>query len=279
MVTIDPPPAASNNGSAARAHATSEYALTSSASQKRSRGVSVNRPSRSSAAAYATECTSKSRPPSNASATSPKTRAMSSSERTSHAVTSGLSTWAASSRTFDSIRSPWYVKASLAPPSASRAAIAHAIERLLATPRTSPVFPSKAIQRLYESSATLPALAPLFPPRVARGAVLGPRVRRRPPAGSAELRRARVSARARRHGDDPEAPVDGTDPRDRHAEAAAARAGLRPRALRGRLREPAERPLLRVEGLPRAHPGRADGCDREAAAGDPVRAHLVALPG
>ena len=47
--------------------------------------------------------------------------------------------------------------------------------------------------------------------------------------------------------DDPEAPVDGTDPRDRHVEAAAARAGVRPRALRGRLGEPAERPLVRVE--------------------------------
>ena len=41
-----------------RAQATSEYALTSSAIQKRSRGVSVNRPSRSSAAANATEWTS-----------------------------------------------------------------------------------------------------------------------------------------------------------------------------------------------------------------------------
>ena len=43
--------------------------------QKRSRGVSVKRPSRSSAAANATECTSTSSCPSNVSATSPKTRA------------------------------------------------------------------------------------------------------------------------------------------------------------------------------------------------------------
>src|SRR3954452_22990634 len=154
MVRIEPPPAFSSSGSAGRAQATSEYALTSRASQKRSRGVSVKRPSRSSAAAKATECTSRSRPPPNASPTSRKTRAMSSSERTSHAVTSGLSTWAARSRTFDSIRSPWNVNASRAPPAASRCAIAQAIERLFATPRISPVFPSKSTRRPYETSAT-----------------------------------------------------------------------------------------------------------------------------
>src|SRR5262249_49463302 len=100
--------------------------------------------SRSSAAANATEWTSRSRPPPNASPTSENTRAMSSSERTSQAVTSGLSTCAARSRTLDSIRSPWYVNASRAPPSASRRAIAHAIDRLFATPRTNPAFPSKS---------------------------------------------------------------------------------------------------------------------------------------
>src|SRR5215475_7202933 len=130
------------SGSAARAQATREYALTSTASQKRSRGVSVKRPSRSSAAAKATEWTSRSSSPPNASPTSPKTRATSSSERTSHSVTSGDSIEAASSRTVDSIRSPWYVKASCAPPSASRRAMAQAIERRLATPSTSPRFPS-----------------------------------------------------------------------------------------------------------------------------------------
>ena len=67
---------------------------------------------------------------------------MSSSERTSHSVTSGLDTVSASSRTLFSIRSPWKVNASCAPSSASRRAIAHAIERLLATPRTSPRLPS-----------------------------------------------------------------------------------------------------------------------------------------
>ena len=142
MVRIAPPPRASISGSTARAHATSEYALTSSASQKRSRAVSVKRPSRSSVAAKATECTRMSSPPPNASPTSANTRATSSSERTSHSVTSGLDTEPASSRTLFSIRSPWYVNASSAPPSASRFAIAHAIERRLATPRTRARFPS-----------------------------------------------------------------------------------------------------------------------------------------
>ena len=51
------------SGSAAREQATSEYALMSMAIQKRSRGVSTKRPSRSSAAANATEWTRMSRPP------------------------------------------------------------------------------------------------------------------------------------------------------------------------------------------------------------------------
>ena len=75
------------SGSAAREQATNEYALMSTAIQKRSRGVSVNRPSRSSAAANATEWTRRSSFPSHASAVSLKTRSMSSSARTSHAVT------------------------------------------------------------------------------------------------------------------------------------------------------------------------------------------------
>src|SRR5919197_181153 len=144
MVMIDPPPAASISGSAARATATSEYALTSSASQKRARGVSVKRPSRSSAAANATEWTSTSSCPSNVSAVSATTRSTSSSERTSHAVTSGLETLSASCRTPLSIRSPWKVNARVAPSSARRFAIAHAIERRFATPRTKPRLPSKA---------------------------------------------------------------------------------------------------------------------------------------
>src|SRR5918992_2911805 len=128
----------------------------STAIQKRSRGVSVKRPSRSSAAANATECTSRSRPPSKVSPTSEKSRARSSSERTSHAVTRGLETESASSRTFFSSRSPWNVNASEAPSSASRLAIPHAIERRLATPSTSPVLPSKRMAaRSYETRAAV----------------------------------------------------------------------------------------------------------------------------
>ena len=96
----------------------------------------------SSAAANATEWTRMSSPPPNASPTSPNTLVRSSSERTSHSVTSGLPTDSARSRTFFSIRSPWKVKASWAPSSASRFAIAHAIERLFATPSTKPRLPS-----------------------------------------------------------------------------------------------------------------------------------------
>src|SRR5918995_362961 len=114
----------------------------STALQKRSPGVSVKRPSRSSAAAKATEWTSKSSLPSQAVAVSAKTRATSSSERTSHGVTSSEPADEASSRTLLSIRSPWNVKASSAPSSARRRAIAHAIERLFATPSTSARLPS-----------------------------------------------------------------------------------------------------------------------------------------
>jgi hypothetical protein len=106
MVTIEPPPALSISGSAARVVATSEYALMSIAIQKRSRGVSVKRPSRSSAAANATECTRMSSSPPKASPTSLKTRTIPASSRTSSSVTSGLDTESASSRTVFSMRSP-----------------------------------------------------------------------------------------------------------------------------------------------------------------------------
>ena len=79
----------------------------STAIQKRSRGVSMKRPSRSSAAAKATEWTSMSRPPPKTSPVSAKTRATSASERTSHSVTSFAPTESASSRTLFSMRSPW----------------------------------------------------------------------------------------------------------------------------------------------------------------------------
>src|SRR5437588_2751952 len=82
--------------------------------------------------------------PSKASPTSVNTRATSSSERTSHSVTAGEWTLDARSRTPCSIRSPWYVNASFAPPSESTFAIAQAIERLFATPSISPRLPSNA---------------------------------------------------------------------------------------------------------------------------------------
>src|SRR5262249_43836872 len=136
----------------------------SSAIQKRARGVSVKRPSRSSAAANATEWTSTSRPPPNTPATSEKTRATSPSERTSQSITSGLETLSARSRTFFSIRSPWKVNASCAPSSASRFAIAQAIERRLATPRTRPRFPSNRIAPgPYTGCGTLDALRRFVP--------------------------------------------------------------------------------------------------------------------
>src|SRR3954454_11447173 len=79
--------------------------------------------------------------PSKTPPTSSKTRAIAASSRTSSSVTSGLETESARSRTFFSMRSPWNVNATCAPPSASRFAIAHAIDRLFATPRTSARFP------------------------------------------------------------------------------------------------------------------------------------------
>jgi hypothetical protein len=87
------------------------------------------------------ECTIRSRPPRPA-ATSPKARSRSASSRTSQATTTSESTDAASFRTSFSSRSPWYVKASFAPASWSACAIAHAMERRLATPATSASFPS-----------------------------------------------------------------------------------------------------------------------------------------
>src|SRR4051812_3478070 len=113
----------------------------STAIQKRSRGVSVKRPSMSSAAANATEWTRRSSVPPKTSDTSENTRSIAASSRTSSSVTRGLPTESARSRTLFSIRSPWKVNASSAPPAASRCAIAQAIERLFATPRIKALFP------------------------------------------------------------------------------------------------------------------------------------------
>src|SRR5262249_49858068 len=270
MVTTEPPPRVCISGSAARAHATSEYALTSRAIQKPSRGGAVNRPSRPSAAAKATERTGTAMRPPRASPVSANARATSSSARTSQAVTNGLSTSAASARTFSSIRSPWYVKASLAPPSASRRAIAHAIERLLATPRTSPVFPSKSIRGLYGLSATLGCLAP-HPLPCPRGGAhdrscrIG-RVQADPP----RLRRADDSEGPHRHADADERDPERAHTRDRLAQAAAARAGVRPDFLRRRVEAETRRAvghLARLLAEDRERAGRRRG---SAEADDPV---------
>src|SRR5437763_4718235 len=272
MVTIDPPPAASISGSAARAQATSEYALTSSASQNRSRGVSVKRPSRSSAAANATEWTSRSRCPSNAFPTSAKTRSTSSSERTSHAVTSGLDTLPASSRTEGSIRSPWKVNASSAPSSASLRAMPHAIERLLATPKPRPRLPSNLPTARESNRVGYPS--PLAP----RDRFLRPRggASRRgsdgsgPPADQALVRRGDAAAPSRRHHPHPCRPRERPGSRDRDAEAAAARRRIRLANARLSVIHPAPR---RPDGvLPRLPGARLHGAtsrDGGAAPGDP----------
>ena len=152
-----PPPSAARPRARTRRASTRE---TSSAIQKRSRGVSVKRPSRSSAAAKATECTSRSSSPPNVSATWEKTRSMSASERTSHSVTSGLPTDSASSRTFFSIRSPWYVKASCAPPSASRRRDRPRDRAPVCDAQDEAALSLEGARHSGESTATLSGLAP-----------------------------------------------------------------------------------------------------------------------
>src|SRR6478752_7330458 len=274
MVTIDPPPAASINGSAARAVATSEYALMSTAIQKRSRGVSVNRPSRSSAAANATEWTRMSSFPSNVSATSPKTRSIAASSRTSSSVTSELETVAARSRTFFSIRSPWNVKASWAPPSASRRAIAQAIERLFATPRTSARFPSNIGRRLYLASDTVRNLASP-PPRLGGFRTVGGDLRvRRADADPAPHGRGLAAACARGRDHDPGRASPGRHACDHPPFAAAARrlAEQRPPRVRRPLAAArhTQHELPRLPLPARPPPGRRR---RPGARGDPAGTH------
>src|SRR5918992_651779 len=271
----------------------------STAIQKRSRGVSVKRPSRSSAAANATECTSRSRPPSKVSPTSEKSRARSSSERTSHAVTRGLETESASSRTFFSSRSPWNVNAREAPSSASRRAIAHAIERRLATPSTSPVLPSKRMAaRSYETRAAatlgpdfggfhfpifrLPSCHFAAPRRSSdrrRGARIGRSSLGGPATRPARLRRTARPARPHRRAADPARAAQWTHPRDRPARAAAAgRVAGRPPAPERHRAGAAERAERVVAGLPppaglgtaRRDP-RAEARDPRREGGPPLR--------
>src|SRR5918994_3011235 len=215
--------------------------------QKRSRGVSVKRPSRSSAAAKATECTSRSSFPSHASPTSEKTRSRSASARTSHAVTTWEPTDDASSRTLLSIRSPWKVKASSAPSSARRRAIAQAIDRLLATPMIRARLPANRDTSRSYGYAGLRA-----PPRGISRTECGARGHRdrvrRLSTGGAAARGGRDPARARRHDYDSGRPPEGPAHDHPHARRPAARR-LLARARR-RNRDPqAEHRESRGEGL------------------------------
>ena len=201
---------------------------------------------------------------------------MSSSERTSQAVTSGLETLSASSRTEDSIRSPWKVNASSAPPSASRRAIPHAIERLLATPRTSPRLPEKVRHPASLNGFRYPGgLAPLPGSDCTRGAAhpVGCGVGGAT-AGAQRLRRVALPARPRRPGLDPGAACRGSGDGAGHPPPATAGGVLRPHARGGRSKPKAERQgsrLARVPGhacpAPDAGGGRAEASN---SAGDGV---------
>jgi len=96
------------------------------------------------AVANAAPCSRKSRPP-NSRSREAASAAICSSLETSHGSTSGFSSFAASSRPFSSSRSLGYVSARRAPAAAAVCAIAHEIERLLATPTISPNFPAKSV--------------------------------------------------------------------------------------------------------------------------------------
>src|SRR5438132_12784601 len=245
--------------------------------QKRSRGVSVKRPSRSSAAANATEWTSRSSCPPNASPTSAKTRSRSASSRTSHDVISGEPTDSATSRTFFSIRSPWNVKASDAPPAASRLAIAHAIERLFATPRTRPRLPENG----WSTGRSCGTLNFLAPPTRSRALLGGARPLGRLGSNSAakadqapSRRRAHAAADAPRGDPGPRGPRLG--PRDGagRPEPAAARDRAGPRAPCLRYPPEAELAHHRLARLPRPPQpgaGRGGGANRprDSAVPDP----------
>ena len=120
--------------------------------------------------------------------------------RTSRA---GEPTEPASSRTLLSIRSPWNVKASSAPSAASRRAIAHAIERLFATPRIERALALEPQPLARESSASPGERAP--PRRIActrawRSLRDSPRRSAASSRSTGQPRRgSQLPARARRH--------------------------------------------------------------------------------
>ena len=166
-----------------------------------------------------------------------------------------------------SIRSPWKVKASSAPSSASRFAIAHAIERLLATPMIRARFPAnRATLRSYGYSAV--RAPPRRIHRTRRGARRHVGCLCCLPADRAALWRGRDPARPRRHDHDPGRPSQ--RPRHRHPDAGrpAARR-LLAHARRQQRHPPPERAEPQREGLHRKAPAGAAGRGRVAEAGDP----------
>src|SRR5437867_3192240 len=142
-VRMLPPPRFSINGTTARVRPTSEYALTSSAIRKLSRDVSTNGLCSASAGAKPAPCTAKSSPPNSRSRPAARS-AICWSLVTSHGRTTGFTSVAASSRTFSSSRSLGYVSARRAPAAAAACAIAHEMERLLATPTMRPCLPMRS---------------------------------------------------------------------------------------------------------------------------------------
>src|SRR6266851_4799454 len=138
-----PLPDFSISGAARCVIAINENALMSRAFRKSGRWVSAKGCSNVDGGANATLWTRMSRPPQVLS-TASKTRSRSASEVTSAGTTSGLLTVAARSRTPCSMRSPWKVKANSAPSRAKAWAMAQAIDRRLATPKTSARRPSRS---------------------------------------------------------------------------------------------------------------------------------------
>src|SRR5438132_11325684 len=138
MVMMLPP--SSIRGAAARARAISEYTLTSWEIRKPSRVVLTKSPLSSSAGAKATLCTSTCSLP-YCSLSLLKSRSTASSFETSHMNPSAPGRETIRSLASCSSLSFWQVTASVAPALCNPWAMDQAIERLLATPKTTAVRP------------------------------------------------------------------------------------------------------------------------------------------
>ena len=207
--------------------------------------------------------------PSHASATSAKTRSTSSSARTSQGVTSLEPTDDASSRTLLSIRSPWKVKASSAPSSARRLAIAQAIERLFATPMIRARFPAnRDTRRSYGYSAV--RAPPRRLSRTRHGAHRHVRCCGCFSADRAARWRAPDPPRSRRQDHRSGRSSQGPDHRHPDAGRPAARRVL-PHARRQQRHAQAERAEPRRQGLCRQAAAGTARSYRDAEAGDPER--------